>query len=79
MEGETMVQAFHPMRWFGESWGSVMNVINPKVGTPVGRSCYSCGAEIGAEDTGVLTGSPDNDAAWHWDCFVSETKKPKKP
>lgn len=54
-----MDQEFYPMRWFGESWGSMLNVINPKVEPPVGRACNSCGENITAEDTGAITGAPD--------------------
>lgn len=67
---------WYPMRWFGDSWGSLLNILNPKVDAPVGRPCNSCGLPIEAGDTGALTGAPATEGVWHWDCFVAETKKP---
>jgi hypothetical protein len=69
-------EPFYAMRWFGKSWGSMANLINPRVAPPVGRPCNSCGVAITAEDTGAITGAPENEGVWHWDCFVAETKKP---
>lgn len=74
-----MNEQFYPMRWFGESWGSMLNLINPRVDPPVGRRCDSCSKPITDEDTGAITGAPENDSVWHWDCFVAETKKPAIP
>lgn len=60
---------FYEVRWFGQSWGSPLNQMNPEVATPIGRPCHHCGKAFVDGDTGMITGKPGADAAWHLACF----------
>jgi len=60
-------QNWYPMRWFGESWGSPMNKINPQVEVPVGKACNRCKQAIEAVDSGMVTGKAA--AVWHRNCY----------
>jgi hypothetical protein len=66
------------MKWFGESWGSVVCRSLPASPTPVGELCALCEVSIVEGDQGILLpysseGEKETEEPWHLKCLSKAT------
>ncbi len=69
------------MRWFGESWGALVNQISPRIDVPVDELCVRCTREFRPEHSGFaipaittypFAGVAEGYSYFHRACFYAD-------
>ncbi len=61
-----------PMRWFGPSWGSQLNIDLNRMAVPEGCPCEHCGEAIEEGNQGIELDGIEPKAMFHLNCFLRQ-------